>query len=51
MSGPELDLRPEFDSGLPGLNFGHRFEVDPNWAFSQCISENTKIFFESTSRR
>ena len=39
MSGPELDPRPEFDSGLPGLNLGHRFEVDPTWIFPQCISE------------
>ena len=42
MSGPELDLRPGFNSGLPGLNLGHKFKVDPTWAFPQCISENTK---------
>ena len=51
MSGPELDMRPEFNSGLPGLNFRHRFEVDPTSAFPQCISKNTKTFFESTWRR
>ena len=42
MSGPELDLRPGLNSGLPGLNLGHRFKVDPAWTFRQCISENTK---------
>ena len=47
MLGTELYLRTEFNSGHPGLNFGHRVEVDPTWAFAQCISENTKIFFES----
>ena len=51
MLGPELDMPPEFNSRLPGLNFRHRFEVDPTWAFPQCISKNTKAFFESTSRR
>ena len=29
MSDPELDLRPEFNSGRPGLNLGHIFTVDP----------------------
>ena len=44
MSGLKLDLRPGFNSGLPGLNFGHKFKVDPTWAFPQFISENTKTF-------
>ena len=44
MLGPELDQRPEFNSALPELNLGHIFEVDPTWAFPQCISENTKTF-------
>ena len=42
MSRPELDLRPGFNSGLPGPNLGHKFKVDTTWAFPQCISENTK---------
>ena len=44
MLRPELDLHPKFNSGLSGLNLGHRFNVDPTWVFSQRISENTKIF-------
>ena len=44
MSEPELDLCPEFNSGRPGLNLGHRFTVDPTWVFPQCISVNTKTF-------
>ena len=50
MSGPELDLRPGFNSGLPGLNLGHKFQVDPTWAFPQCISENTKISSNRTTK-
>ena len=42
LSGLELDLHPGFNLELPGLNLGHKFEVDPTWAFPQCISENTK---------
>ena len=44
MSGPELDLRPGFNSGLLGLNLGHRLKVDSTWVFPQCISENTKLY-------
>ena len=42
MSGPELDLHPEFNSRLLGLNLRQRFKVDPTWALTQSISENTK---------
>ena len=45
LPGPELDLRPEFNSGLPGLNLGHRFKLDPTWVFLKCILENAKTFF------
>ena len=51
MSGPELDLRPRFNSGLPGLNLGHKVKVDPAWAFPQRSSENKKISLNRTTRR
>ena len=35
-SGPELDLRPVFNSGLLGLNLGHRLKVDGCSAFISC---------------
>ena len=35
-------LHPLDNLGLPGLKFGHKFKVDPTWAFPQCILENTK---------
>ena len=44
LSGPELDLRPEFNSGFPGLNLGRRFKLDPTWVFLKCILENMKTF-------
>ena len=51
LSGPKLDLRPGFNSGLPRLNLEHKFQADPTWAFPQCISENTKIPSNRTTRR
>ena len=51
VSRPELDLRPEINSGLPGLNLGHRVKVNPTWAFPLCISENTKTFLNQNRGR
>ena len=49
MLGPELDLHPEFNLGLSGLNLRDRFNVDPTWVFPHCISENTKTFLNQNS--
>ena len=47
MSGPELDLRPGFNSGLPGLNLGHRSNLGlPTMHFGEY-----KNIFGSTTRR